>query len=49
MRPRESADRITGATRTKAAPSKGTEIGLMDKLKGSLPNIGINRLYKLTF
>ena len=39
------ADRITGASR---AP-QGTKAGLMDKLKGSVPNMGINRLYKLTF
>ena len=38
-------DRITGASR----PAKGTKIGLLDKLKDSLPNIGIKRLQALTF
>ena len=38
-------DRIAGAARAKA----GTKPGLLGKLKGSLPNIGISRLRKLTF
>ena len=42
----QGCDRITGAS---SRPTKGTKIGLLDKLKSSLPNIGINRLYKLTF
>ena len=39
------ADRITGASR---AP-QGAKTGLLGKLKGSLPNIGIKRLQALTF
>ena len=37
--------RATGASRA----TKGAKIGLMGKLKGSLPNIGIKRLQALTF
>ena len=45
----ELRGRAAGATsRAKAAP-RGAEIGLLGKLKGSLPNIGIKRLQALTF
>ena len=40
----QGCDRITGASR----PTKGTKIGLLDKLKSSLPNIS-SKLCKLTF